>query len=387
VTVSADLVFPASDREALREIASWDGLKLASFAVSDFPVDVVRLDGSSSAPIVVSRGKRTETLRALPATLRTRAESAFERVARRPSHLALANGRRLDFSEGPVLLGVVNVTPDSFSDGGLAFDAGKAIERGLALFAEGAAAVDVGGESTRPSSYGSADEVPADEEIRRVRPVIDGLRRQVSGPISIDTRKAAVARAALDAGADCVNDVSALRFDPEMAATCGKARCGLILMHMRGSDPRRMQDDVSYTHPVADVARELVAAADRAIEAGVMADAIAVDPGLGFGKRPEGNLLLLRHLAAFRTPGFPVAVGASRKAFVRRFSGVPDTAGNPERLAGSLACLAAAARAGASLLRVHDVADSLRFVRMLRAIDTVPQAERPATRAAGAAIR
>lgn len=387
MTVSADLVFPANDRDALQEIASWDGLRLASFADSDFPVDVVRLDGSSSAPIIVSRGKRAETLKALPATLRTRVDSAFGRFARRPSHLALANGRRFDFSQGPVLLGVVNVTPDSFSDGGRTFDAGLAIERGLALLAEGAAAVDVGGESTRPSSYGSADEVPADEEIRRVRPVIEGLRRQTSGPISIDTRKAAVARAALEAGADCVNDVSALRFDPEMAEACGKARCGLILMHMRGSDPRRMQDDVSYAHPVADIARELTAAAGRALEAGMMADAIAVDPGLGFGKGPEGNLLLLRHLAALRSLGFPVAVGASRKAFVRRFSGVGDGAGNPERLPGSLACLAAAARAGASILRVHDVADSLRFLRMLRAIETVPHAERQAPRAAGGAIR
>jgi len=388
VTVSADLVIPADDREALQEIASWDGLRLASFKASDFPVDVVRLDGSASAPIIVSRSKRSETLKALPATLRSRVESAFERCARRPSHLALGNGRRLDFSEGPVLLGVVNVTPDSFSDGGLALDAGAAIERGLAHFADGAAAVDVGGESTRPSSYGAAEDVPADEEIRRVRPVIEGLRRQTSLPISIDTRKAAVARAALDAGADCVNDVSALRYDLDMAATCGQARCGVILMHMRGSDPRRMQDDVSYAHPVADVARELSAAAGRALEAGVAPGAIAVDPGLGFGKGPEGNLLLLRHLAAFRSPGFPVAVGASRKAFVRRFSGVSDAAGNPERLPGSLACLAIAARAGASVLRVHDVADSMRFLRMLRAIETVRASETPLpTRTAGATSR
>ena len=380
-------MLPAGDRETLQEIASWDALRLASFAASDFPVDVVRLDGSSSAPIIVSRGKRAETLKALPASLRTRVESAFDRFARRPSRLALANGRRLDVSKGPALLGVVNVTPDSFSDGGLAFDAGRAIERGLVLLAEGAAAVDIGGESTRPSSYGPADEVPADEEIRRVRPVIEGLRRQTSEPISVDTRRAAVARAALDAGADCVNDVSALRFDPEMAVTCGRARCGVILMHMRGSDPRRMQDDVSYAHPIADIARELAATAGRALDAGVMADAIALDPGLGFGKGPEGNLLLLRHLAAFRSMGLPVAVGASRKAFVRRFSGVPDTAGNPERLAGSLACVGAAARAGACLLRVHDVADSARFLRMLRAIETVPNAEKQAPRAAGTAVR
>jgi len=212
--------------------------------------------------------------------------------------------------------------------------------------------------------------VPTAEEIRRVRPVVLGLRRQTSAPISVDTRKAAVARAALDAGADCVNDVSALRFDPEMATALGQAGCGVLLMHMRGQDPRRMQDDVSYAHPVADVAKELSLAAGRALEAGATSDAIAIDPGLGFGKSPEGNLLLLRHLAAFRSPGFPVAVGASRKAFVRRFSGIDDGASNAERLPGSLACLASAVRAGASILRVHDVADSMRFLRMLRAIET-----------------
>lgn len=375
MTVLADLVFPARDREALLEICSWDGFRPASFAAADFPVDVVRLDGSASRPLVLSRSKRAESLKAMPASLRERAGAAFDRAARTAGSLRLGNGKTVDLSLGPAIMGVVNVTPDSFSDGGLAFDAGRATELALAFFEDGAAVVDVGGESTRPSAYGAAEEVPVDEEIRRVVPVLAAIRKATSRPLSIDTRKAAVARAALDAGADLVNDVSALQFDADMAAACGAAGAGLVLMHMRGRDPRTMQDDVSYAHPIADVARDLARSASRAIEAGVPTDAIAVDPGLGFGKSPEGNLALLRHLAAFKSLGLPIAVGASRKGFVRRFSGVADDAPNPERLAGSLACVAAAAAAGAALVRVHDVADSARFLRMLRAIARPPLAE------------
>jgi dihydropteroate synthase len=370
VSVPADLVFPANDRDTLQEIASWDGWRPATFAASEFPVDVVRLEDSSSPPVVVSRSKRAETLKALPATLRTRAQAAFDRFLLRPGRLRLAHARSLDLSSGPAIMGVVNVTPDSFSDGGQTFDTVRATERALALFEDGAAIVDVGGESTRPASYGAAREVPAEEEIRRVVPVIEAVRKNTDRPLSVDTRKAAVARAALEAGADLVNDVSALRFDPETARACAQAGAGLVLMHMKGRDPRTMQDDVSYAHPVADIARELAFAAAAALEAGVPADAIAVDPGLGFGKSPEGNLTLLRHLAALKSLGFPVAIGASRKAFVRRFSGVADDAPCPERVAGSLACLAAAFSAGAALVRVHDVADSVRFLRMLRAITT-----------------
>ena len=377
----ADLVFAANDREALLEICSWDGFRPATFAASDFPVDVVRLEGSVSPPLVISRARRAETLKAMPATLRSRAQAAFERIARRPARLRLGNGKSLDLSSAPAIMGVVNVTPDSFSDGGLAFDAQRAAERALALFEEGAAMVDVGGESTRPASYGAALEVPADEEIRRVAPVIASIRKQTDLPLSVDTRKASVARAALEAGADCVNDVSALRFDPEMARVCAGSGAALILMHMKGRDPRTMQDDVSYAHPVAEVAEHLARAAALALDAGVAADAIAVDPGLGFGKSVEGNFVLLRHLASLRSLGWPVAVGASRKAFVRRGSGVPDDSGNPERLAGSLACLAAAAGAGAALVRVHDVADSARFLRMLRAIGR-PSLAAPAVAAA-----
>jgi dihydropteroate synthase len=284
--------------------------------------------------------------------------------------LTLAHGRSLDLSAGPAVMGILNVTPDSFSDGGLHFGAARAAERALEMFGEGAAIVDVGGESTRPASYGAAPEVPAGEEIRRVVPVIEAVRSKTALPISIDTRKAAVARAAIEAGADLVNDVSAFRFDPEMAGAVAETGAAAVLMHMRGNDPRTMQRDVSYAHPLADIVSELAAALTRALESGVSADRLAADPGFGFGKSPEGNLILLRHLAAFRSLGFPVAAGASRKAFVRFFSGVGDEAPNADRLPGSLACVEAAARAGAAIARVHDVAETVRFLRMRRAIAT-----------------
>jgi len=381
--VSADLVIPASDGAALQEIASWDGFRPATLAAAEFPVDVVRLEGSSSPPLVVSRARRAESLKALPASLRARAQEAFDRAGRRPASLALARGGSLDLAGAPAVMGILNVTPDSFSDGGLHLGTARAVERALAMFGEGAAIVDVGGESTRPSSYGAAPEVPAAEEIGRVVPVIEAIRSKTALPLSIDTRKAEVARAAIAAGADLVNDVSAFRFDPDMAGVVAETGAAAILMHMKGNDPRTMQADVSYAHPLAAIAAELAAALTRALAAGVAADRLAIDPGLGFGKSPAGNLVLLRYLAAFRSPGFPVAAGASRKAFVRLFSGVGDEASNAERLPGSLACVAASARAGAALVRVHDVSETVRFLRMRRAIET-PAARVPAVSEAAA---
>jgi dihydropteroate synthase len=271
-------------------------------------------------------------------------------------------------------MGVVNVTPDSFSDGGLLFDAGHAVERALGMYREGAAIVDVGGESTRPPLYGSADEVSVDEECARVLPVVAGIRERSEAPISIDTRKAAVAREALSAGADLVNDVTGGRYDSALAGTVAEHRAGAILMHMKGTDPRRMQDDLRYGHLVADVAASLAESADRALAAGVVPESLAIDPGLGFGKTLEGNLTLLRHLAAFRSLGFPLCVGASRKAFVRRFSRAAEDSPVSERLPGSLAALAAAAAGGAAIVRVHDVQESVRFLDMLQAITRGPSA-------------
>jgi dihydropteroate synthase len=368
VKTAADLVIPASNQSALSEIASWDGFRPATFPPAEFPVDVVRLSGSTPPPLMVSRARRSESLKALPSSLRSRAEAAFARAGRRPASLSLAHGRRLDLSEGPVVMGVINVTPDSFSDGGLYFDSGHAIEGALSMLEAGAAIVDVGGESTRPSSYGVAQGVDAAEEIARVVPVVAGVRARSQAPISVDTRKAEVARRALEAGADLINDVTAGRFDSSMAESIAAAGAGAILMHMKGTDPRTMQDDVHYVHPIAEVAELLATAVERLLSAGVPPEAVAIDPGLGFGKSPEGSLLLLRHLSAFHSLGLPVAVGASRKAFVRRFSGIPNDAVASMRLPGSLAAAAAAADAGAALVRAHDVAETVRFLRMLRAI-------------------
>ena len=370
VTVPADLIIPARSAAELVEILSWDGTRPATFSASEFPVDVVRLDGSASPPIAVARSRRAETLKAFPATLRQRAQAAFDRASRTGPKMPLGPGRSLDLSAPPIAMGVINVTPDSFSDGGIHYETSSAVASALAMFDAGAAVVDVGGESTRPSTYGESAAVSAEQEIRRVVPVIEELRRKTDLPISVDTRKASVAREAVAAGADIVNDVSALRHDPNMAQAVSETGAAVILMHMKGDDPRTMQEDTSYGHPIADIARELAAAADRALGAGIPAEKIAVDPGLGFGKSPEGNLVLLRYLAAFRSLGFPLAAGASRKAFVRRFSGVGETASTAERLPGSLASLAAAAAAGAALVRVHDVTESVRFLRMLRAIET-----------------
>ncbi|HEY6928408.1 MAG TPA: dihydropteroate synthase [Thermoanaerobaculia bacterium] len=370
MTVPADLIIPARSAAELAEILSWDGTRPATFAASEFPVDVVRLDGSASPPVAVARSRRTETLKAFPATLRQRAQAAFDRASRIAPKLPLRSGRSLDFAAPPIVMGVINVTPDSFSDGGVHFDRSRAVASALEMFEAGAAVVDVGGESTRPSTYGESAAVPSEEEIRRILPVIEELRRKTDLPISVDTRRASVAREAIAAGADIVNDVSALRHDPNMAQAVSETGAALILMHMKGDDPRTMQQDTSYGHPIADIARELAAAADRALGAGVPADKIGIDPGLGFGKSPEGNLVLLRYLAAFRSIGFPLAAGASRKAFVRRFSGVGESSSAPDRLPGSLASLAAAAAAGAALVRVHDVAESVRFLRMRQAIET-----------------
>jgi dihydropteroate synthase len=382
VAVSADIVFPASTPGLLREIASWDGVRLATLPATDFPVDVVRFERSTSPPVVISRARRVETLKALPASLRERALAAFARAERPRPFLVLAGGKRLDLSASPVVMGVVNVTPDSFSDGGLYLDPDRAVSRALEMFEAGAAIVDVGGESTRPSNYGEAAAIPAEEEVSRVLPVIERIRRATDRPVSIDTRKAAVAREALAAGADLVNDVSALRYDPEMVAVVAGAGAGVLLMHMKGTDPRMMQADTSYEHPVAEIASELAAAASKALDAGIGAEKIAIDPGLGFGKTHEGNLVLLRHLRAFASLGFPVAVGASRKGFVRRFSDVSENSSAAERLPGSLAAVAAARAGGASVVRVHDVFESVRFLRMLDAVESlaVRQASEALTR-------
>lgn len=272
-------------------------------------------------------------------------------------------------------MGVLNVTPDSFSDGGVALDPeggpGRAIELGLRLAEEGADCVDVGGESTRPG----AQPVDPAEELARVVPVVAGLVAQ-GVVVSIDTRRAAVARAALDAGASLVNDVGALAPDEGMLGHVAAAGAGYIAMHLRGT-PRTMQDAPHFDDVVTEVTAELRAAMAHAQAAGVDAGAIALDPGIGFGKTLAHNLALLAAVPQLVAIGPPVLIGTSRKSFLGRLTGVETPA---DRLAGSLASAVLAARDGARILRVHDVAATVEALAVQAAIDEHRTADRTADR-------
>jgi dihydropteroate synthase len=257
-------------------------------------------------------------------------------------------GRRFDHGTRPLVMGIVNVTPDSFSDGGRFLDPAAAVEHGLKLAADGADLLDVGGESTRP---GSAP-VPADEELRRVLPVVRRLVERAGMPVSVDTSKAAVARACLDAGASIVNDVTGLIGDPEMPAVCAGARAGVVVMHMRGT-PQTMQNDPRYADVSAEVGDFLAARLATLEDAGIPRERVAIDPGIGFGKTLTHTLQQLARLGEYRKFGRPVLLGVSRKGFLGQVTG-RDRA---DRLAGTLAVNCFAVAAGpAHVLRVHDVA-------------------------------
>jgi dihydropteroate synthase len=224
----------------------------------------------------------------------------------------------------------------------------------------------VGGESTRPPAYGLAEVVSAEEEIRRVAPVIERLAARVPIPISVDTRKAPVALAAIAAGASIVNDITALRYDPDLAGSAAAAGVAVVLMHMRGIDPRTMQDDVVEGDAIGEIVDALRAAADRARADGIPSSRIAIDPGLGFGKTANQNLALIARLPSLSPLGFPISIGASRKGFVAKFSGIRLDAPPSERLAGSLACVGVARAHGAAIVRVHDVAATVGFLDAMR---------------------
>ncbi len=273
-------------------------------------------------------------------------------------------GRQLVAEDRPLIMGIVNVTPDSFSDGGAFLDSSRAVEHALQLVEEGADIVDVGGESTRPG----ADAVDADEELRRVVPVIEQISDRSDVAISIDTTKARVAREALTAGAHIINDVSALTHDPEMATVASDGRAGVVLMHRRGA-PRTMQDDPRYDDVVATVHDYLVERVEAARAAGIEDEALAVDPGIGFGKTVTHNLQLLANVKAWRVAGINALVGLSRKRFIGDVTG----ASVEDRLAGSLAALVCCVLAGVEVMRVHDVAASVQAARLARAIETERQ--------------
>jgi dihydropteroate synthase len=278
-----------------------------------------------------------------------------------PAHdLALPDGRVLPLGQRVHIMGIVNVTPDSFSDGGRYLDADAAVEHALRLADEGADVLDVGGESTRPG----ADPVSPEKEMERVLPVVEVLASKAVVAVSIDTSKAAVARAALEAGAQIVNDVAAGRFDPDVLSVAAERGAPVVLMHMRG-EPRTMQQNPSYTDVVGEVAAFLDERAEAAITAGVPRDKIIIDPGFGFGKTREHNLTLLARLREFRCLGFPVLAGTSRKSFIGATLGDLPV---DERLEGTAATVALAVANGASIVRVHDVREMRRVASMVEAV-------------------
>jgi dihydropteroate synthase len=286
-------------------------------------------------------------------------ESAMREV--REFSLSLPRGDTLEIGEGrrALVMGILNVTPDSFSDGGAFNNPDRAVAHGIEMADEGADIIDVGGESTRP---GSARVSPRDQ-IARVLPVIERLSAKTKTPISIDTTLAEVAVKALDAGAQIVNDISALREDPKMASLIAERKNPVILMHMRGS-PCDMQVNPTYRNVVAEVAAFLRERVTAAVEAGIQRTQILVDPGFGFGKLFEHNMALLRRLDALRDIGCPVLVGTSRKAMIGHVLNIAPE----DRLYGTLATVAAAIERGADVVRVHDVRPALHVAKMIAAI-------------------
>lgn len=286
--------------------------------------------------------------------------------------LSLPRGRHLDVDRRPLLMGILNLTPDSFSDGGLWNDPERAVARGLELLAQGADLLDLGAESTRPGGgvYGAgARTVPAEEELERLLPVLTGLRRQTEAPLSVDTRKGEVAQAALDAGADLINDVSG-GAGAALLAAVARAGCPVVLMHSRG-ELSTMQRGIHFVDLFGEVAEELGRMAERAVSAGIAREQIVLDPGIGFGKTAEQSLQLLARLGELSRLGHPLLVGASRKSFLAAAAGGDSPAPQSARLGGSLAALAWAAAGGAAMVRVHDVRESAQFLAVSAALEAV----------------
>ncbi|GAB6096483.1 dihydropteroate synthase [Desulfatiferula olefinivorans] len=262
------------------------------------------------------------------------------------------------------IMGILNVTPDSFSDGGRFFKTSRAVSRALEMVEEGADIIDIGGESTRPFS----ETVSLSEELDRVIPVIEHLSRNVPVPISIDTYKAEVARRAIEAGAAIVNDISAMTMDPDMARVVAESRVPVVLMHMKGT-PKTMQTDPRYEDPVREIKDYLAAAVERAVDQGIDRSMIIADIGIGFGKTVAHNFTLLKHLDAFASLGVPLLVGSSRKAFIRNTLATDDKPATAHDIEiGTQATVSASILAGAHIVRVHDVAATRATVKIIDAL-------------------
>jgi dihydropteroate synthase len=276
-----------------------------------------------------------------------------------PPHIWRTSQRDLSL-ERPLIMGILNLTPDSFSDGGCYDTPVKALERSLQMEAEGADIIDIGGESTRPG----AAAVPSDQELARIVPVLELLAGKLACAISVDTWKSTVADQAMAAGAEIINDISGFGFDPALTAVVARHDAGVVLMHTRGT-PERMQQDTDYTDLMREVTESLQCSVAQALEAGIVRERIAVDPGIGFGKECGGNLEILRRLDELRTLGLPVLVGSSRKSFIGTTLGRDSSS---DRLFGTAATVALAVANGASILRVHDVRAMRDTADMARAV-------------------
>jgi len=289
----------------------------------------------------------------------------------RPRFTWQLRSRTIELGPRTLIMGVLNVTPDSFSDGDRFFEPQAAIDHGLELLDEGADILDIGGESTRPGAMAGSGQpaVSAEEELRRVMPVIEGLlRRRLQAIISIDTYKARVARTAVEAGAEIANDVSGLRWDGEMASTLAALKCGVVLMHMRGQ-PSEWRNLPPLVDPVGLVGRELRRSAEAAVMAGIARQRIVLDPGFGFGKSFDENYPLLAHFDALQELRYPLLAGVSRKSFIGRTLATNGNDAPPqERLYGSLAAMTAAILKGAHIVRVHDVKAAVDAAKIADAI-------------------
>ena len=275
-------------------------------------------------------------------------------------HINLSGGRKLSTVKKAFVMGILNATPDSFYSESRKPGLDEGLKAARALIDEGADIIDIGGESTRPgSSY-----VEADEEIRRVVPLIEGIRKFSGIAISIDTRKAAVAEAAIKAGADIVNDISGLKDDPKLGFIVSQYDVPIVLMHMRGT-PENMQENPHYTDVVEEIVNELEVCIGRAKSFAIPADRIIIDPGIGFGKRLEDNLLILKHIERFGSLGYMLLIGLSRKSFIGTVTG----AGVESRLAGSLAANMYSIMKGAQIVRVHDVKETVQMLEILSAVE------------------
>jgi dihydropteroate synthase len=323
------------------------------------PVVILQGDGTHYHAFL-KKASRGEPTRAAALEVR----DVLMRASTWPRALALARGR-LTLGQRTLIMGILNVTPDSFSDGGLHLDPSRAAERALQMAREGADLIDIGGESTRPG----AAPVPLKEELRRVLPVLEavaGALLALPEPrplLSVDTRKAEVARRAARAGADLINDISGLTHDPAMPAVVADSGLPIVVQHIRGT-PITMQRNPRYAHLLPEIAAFLRAQMEKAVRAGVREDKIIIDPGIGFGKRRRDNLAILRNLDVLKSLGRPILVGASRKSFLKEANALPPA----ERLEASLAAEALAIAGGADIIRVHDVREAARVASLCDAV-------------------